>query len=234
MRHFLWVRKSLRSKQDGLSDIVRVTFRHRDPLTATEFANAVVTVFTHSYFGLYKNSDAVAFFLDEQKKSRLALDRASAAFAEFASANSLYRIEEQLRLLIEERSRQASDLSKTKGLIATKESEASAIPLQLSQMKPIGRLPQITTLTRLPGKPTGHPAEKHTTIDQLGSDPPLLLVRVYQDTIATLVRLQTDLAGLRALKIRARKRVPGDLTKYSAPSLPKKRSSIDFAGILCR
>ena len=32
-------------------------------------------------------------------------------------------------------------------------------------------------------------------------DPPLLLVRVYQDTIASLVRLQTELAGLRALEL---------------------------------
>ena len=200
---YISVKKALSVRQEGLSDIVRVKFRHHDPKLAVAFTNAVVESFTARYLQLYRNSsDAVLFFLEQQKRNRLALERASAALQEFASANRVFKIDDQIRLLIEERSHVASTLGKTRGLITEKESQTLAIPTQLSQMKPINRLPQITGLTpSKPDKVTTPHVDNPPKIEALGADPPLLLVRVYQDTIANLVRLQTELVGLHALEL---------------------------------
>ena len=200
---YVSVKKALKVRQEGVSDIISIAFRHRDPKLAVVFTNALINVFTARYLELYRNSnDSVSFFLGQKKENRAALAKASAALQEFASANRVFKIDDQIRLLLGERSHQASDLAKTTGLIIEKEKEALTIPTQLSQMRPINRLPQITGLT-LPKTNKEEPkhVEDAPTAERLALDPPLLLVRVYQETIATLVRLQTELAGLRALEL---------------------------------
>ena len=145
---YVSAKKALKVRQEGVSDIISVAFRHRDPKLAVAFTNALIEIFTARYLQLYRNSsDSVLFFLEQKKENRAALEKASAALQEFASANRVFKIDDQIRLLLEQRSHQASDLAKTTGVIIEKEKEALTIPTQLSQMKPINRLPQITGLT---------------------------------------------------------------------------------------
>src|SRR5262249_6062975 len=144
---YISAKKSLSVRQEGTSDLIRVKFKHNNPKIAAAFTNAVVESFTARYLELYKNSSAVSFFVEQQKQNRLALEKASIKFQEFASANRIYEIDQQLRLLIEERNAHASALDKTRGSIAERENEVQAIPALLSQMKPVNRLPQVTALT---------------------------------------------------------------------------------------
>lgn len=189
-------RAGLRVTHEPLTDLIRVSFRHRDPELAVNFTNALVHSFTERYYDLYTNASAVNFFWQRHKESEEAFAKASSALAEFSAANQLFRIEDQRRLLLEQRGQLTSALAGTEGAIVEKESQSREIPHQLAQMKPIARVPQINNLTqRTPqDRQSDEPA-----IAALSSDPPLLLVRVYQETVATLVRLKTDLAGLRAL-----------------------------------
>src|SRR5262249_28087697 len=130
---YVSAKKALSVQQEGLSNLIRIKFNHRDAKLAAAFTNAIVKSFTEKYLELYTNSSAVLFFLEQQKQNRLALERASAAVQEFASANRIYQMDEQLRLLIQERSHHASALDQARGSIAEKESEVQAIPTLLSQ-----------------------------------------------------------------------------------------------------
>jgi uncharacterized protein involved in exopolysaccharide biosynthesis len=198
---YIYAKKALSVRQEGLSDFIRIKFTHPDPKLAVAFTNAIVESFTARYLRLYGNSSAVSFFVEQQKQNRLALERASAAVQEYASKNRIYQLDAQLKLLIAERSNHASALDKTRGSIVERESEVQAVPTLLSQMKPVNRQPQITGLTLpKPDKATSSHVGSSLTIDPLSSDPPLLLVRVYENTMANLVRLHTELAGLRALE----------------------------------
>ena len=203
---YIAAKGSLSVRPEPQTDLIRVNFRHANPKLAVDFTDALVQSFTERYYQLYSNIGAVSFFWEQQKQSDEAFARTSAALSEYSTNNQLFRIDDQRRLLLEQRSALAAALVGTTGLIAEKESQTAAIPSQLAQMKPIARNPQITGLTQLdvPPAPGTAPvaAKKQTSapIASLAADPPLLLVKVYQDTVAALVKLHTDLAGLRALK----------------------------------
>jgi len=197
-RALIVAKRNLNLRFEPFTDLIRIAFRHGDQMVAVHFTNALIQSFIDRYHELYSNSSAVSFFLEQQKHSTEAFARSSAALADFATANRIHRVEEQQRLLLEQRSRLASALFTTKGSIEEKKGQVSAIPDQLSHMRPIGQLPQVAALVKGKVPPAGN--AKQPPIDKLASDPPLLLVRVYQDTIASLVKLQTELAGLQALE----------------------------------
>jgi polysaccharide biosynthesis transport protein len=190
-------KKNLAVKHESLTDIIRVAFRHPDPRLAVEFAQAIVEKFAGRYSDLYTNEKAVAFYRERKEKSREEFIRASGALTAFSSANRIYSIREQQKLVLAQRSQLEAALVTTKGVFADKKAQEAEIPTLLAQMGPVGRLPQVTALTPRGGPKTdGEPKE----IERLAADPPLLLVRVYQDTVALLVKLKTDLAGLQALQ----------------------------------
>jgi succinoglycan biosynthesis transport protein ExoP len=205
---YVAAKNALRVRTEPYTSLIRVTFRHGDPKFAVDFTKALVQSFTDKHFELYSNVNAVAFFSAQQKQSNQAFARASSALAAFSSTNQVFSIENQRRLLLEQRSRLASERASTKGTIAEKESQVGIIPGQLSQMKPVNRLVQAIGLIQNQAKTS----EESPPISQLATDPPLLLVRVYQDTVATLVKLNTELAGLRALA----KHQDAEITKVDA------------------
>ena len=136
---------------------------------------------------------------DQQKRSNEIFERASAALAKFSAESQIFLVADQRKLLLERHNHVATGLNVTKGLIADKQSQADTIPQQLTQMKPIGRLSQVTDLVKNQLEGTVAAGRAGVNVPNLANDPPLLLVRVYQETVATLVKLQTELAGLRTL-----------------------------------
>jgi uncharacterized protein involved in exopolysaccharide biosynthesis len=230
-RAYIAAKKKLVVKYEPQTDIIKISFRHTNPHLAVEFGRTLVEKFMRRYFELYSNEKTVAFFWDQQKKSREEYVQASNALAEFSVTNQTYHVYEQQKLVLAQRSQMEAALFTTKGTIADKSAQLAMIPSQLSQMRPVGRLPQITGLTqRNATSVEGQQAQ----IDRLAADPPLLLVRVYQDTIALLVKLQSDLAGLRALEAKQQEAVQkqaeflGDLAKKEA-QFEQLRLSVDHA-----
>lgn len=195
-------RKNLKIRQEPQTDIILVTFRHSNPRVAVDFTNAVVRTFVHRYFEVYSNTGAVDFFWEQKKKNEDAFLRASAALAEYSSSNGLFHIDEQRRLLLQRRSEVAAALLLTRGSIVEKEGEVATIPGQLSQMKqPLARSPSLRALTAPKEGDASTPnLSSAPSLSGVANDPPLLLVKVYQDTVASLVRTHTEIAGLRALE----------------------------------
>ena len=193
-------KKALNVRQVGLSEIVQVNFIDRNPQLAAEFTNKLVDIFAHAYAGLYSNASAEFLFTERRKKNRLALEAAALNLQKFASTNRAFKIDVQIRLLVEERSQLISDRTKTGSLIEEKAAKIATIPDLLSQLKPFSQLPRVSKFVSNSKMPKARDSEKSLPIGAAASDPPLLLVKVYQDTIANLVNLRTELAGLRALE----------------------------------
>lgn len=222
---YVIAKRQLTAELEPQTDMVRVSFRHNNPDVAAEFVKMVISKFSNRYYEIYQNAGTVTFFTDQKDQAAAEFAQASGALAKYAADNQVYRIEEQQRLLLAQRSKIASSLSATQGLIEQKRAEKASIPKQLSQMKVVGRLPQVIGLTQQgapQGAGAGTPATNNNQpavplppivnkpdaaataagdrIDRLATDPPVLLVKVYQDTIASLVKLHTDLDGLVALE----------------------------------
>jgi len=207
---YVAARKAIKSQAEPNTGLIRVSFTDRDPAYAVRFLDALIQRFTDKHYDLYSNAGAVSFFVRHRKESEEEFAKASAELAAYSAANDVFNIDEQRKLLLQERSRVISDFAATRDLQAQKESEATSIADQLVQMKPFSRYPQINSLAqtgrRLRPVPEHDedatsalkPQAAEPKLPNLTGDPPLLLVRVYQDTIATLVKLNTDLAGLRA------------------------------------
>ncbi len=209
---YVLARRHLAVELEPLTDLIRVSFRHKDPELSAEFIRVLVDKFSQRYYAIYQNAGTVTFFQDQKDKAQSEFTSASGSLAQYAADHQVYKIEEQQRLLLAQRSKVASSLSATQGLIDQKRAEKDSIPKQLSQMRVVGRLPQVIGMTQQKATPTppvapeaaGVPnADDLATgdrIERLATDPPVLLVKVYQDTIANLVKLHTDLEGLTALE----------------------------------
>lgn len=205
---YVLAKSNLNVRVEPLTDLIRISFVHKDKQVAVDFTKKVIARYMQKYQALYRNEGAVSFFWEQEKLSAQKFERTSTEQAEFAAANSIYNIREQQQLLLTQKSKIAGELQTTLGNIADKTAQKAAIPKQLAQMRPVGRLPQVIGLTQGASRPdapkaddqAGRPEEEYSKIDRLATDPPLLLVRVYQDTIASLVKLQTDLEGLYALE----------------------------------
>ena len=230
-RAYIAAKRKLAVRYEPQTDNIRLSFRHTSPRLAVHFVHTLVENFTRRYFELYTNEKAVAFFWDQQKKSREEYVQASNALAEFSVKHQTYNIYEQQKLVLEQQSQLEAALLTTKGTIADKTAQVANIPAQLSQMRPVGRLPQVTGLTQ---RIAPSVEAQQGQIDRLATDPPLLLVRVYQDTIAQLVKLQTELAGQHALAIKQEQAVLeqakflGDLAKKEA-QFAQLRLAVDHA-----
>jgi polysaccharide biosynthesis transport protein len=199
---FLEIRDALDARFEPNTSLITVRFRDNDPLVSKDVTNALVDSFTERYYEVYSGGGGVNFFRAQQKRSAKNFEDLSAKLAAFARANNVFDVAEQRRLLLQERTRLATALVTTQGEIRQQSEQAVTIPEQLAKMKPVGRLPQVIGLTegasdarRQSGK-----EEDAAQTARLAANPPLLLVKVYQDTIATLVKLKIDLSGLRALE----------------------------------
>jgi hypothetical protein len=135
---YINAKAALNIRYDPSTELVRLAFRHHSPPYALALTNALVGHYHQRYFELYNNKDLIPFFWEQRQQSSEAFTRSSQALSEFPSTNLIYQIDEQQRLLLEQKNRLALVPFKTNGMIAEKAGQASAIPAKLSQMKPLG------------------------------------------------------------------------------------------------
>jgi uncharacterized protein involved in exopolysaccharide biosynthesis len=207
------VQRSISVRVEPLTDLIRVSFRHKDPKIAAEFVGQVVNSFLSRHAELSSNLGAVSFVERQKTKYTQEFERASAEFGDFARQNGVYALDKQRDLLLNRRSNLLDSVASTHGLIAEKEAQARELAAQLTTMKLTGVSPQISALARGARQPQGRNGPKElqaqdeatdTSVPFTSNDPPLLLVRVYQDTVQVLVRTNSELAGLRSLGTRQR------------------------------
>ncbi|MBM0203955.1 hypothetical protein JNW90_13180 [Micromonospora sp. STR1s_5] len=183
------------------TDLLRVAFRHGDPSIAAAFTNELVRVYLERHAALYGNPDAASFFKDEQKRYEIDLDTATTALKRFEAETATYAVDEQRKLYLSRRDQVSAGLASTQGLIKQAEGQIQSIKYQLSVLKS-----RITLPPEIFGSTTNFGKEAPTKPnDALWTDPPLLHVKLYQDTAQKLVTANVELSGLKALEERQRR-----------------------------
>jgi polysaccharide biosynthesis transport protein len=193
---YIKAKKQLNIAAEKDTQVLRLSFAHEDPELAARFLNAIIDVFLKRQAELSGNSEAPAFFRAQVQRYKSDYDRASLELSNFSKSHSTYSVEQQRKLALERRDEVTSGLATTKGTILEKGSQAAKLQETLSQLK---RHVGFPSEVRGPKYPAPQ-ADNERSADLPNGDPPLLLVRVYQDTAQTLVNLNASIAGLHALE----------------------------------
>ena len=194
------IKQALSVRADTTTDIVRIAFRHPDPAVAANFANAVAQTFVDRQVALQARPGAAEFFLRQRKRFDDEVKRASDALEKFSAASGIYAVGDQQAMLLKRLSDLASALALTRGSIAEKTGQRQALADQLRKLAPVTRSAYVSSLVDqlAPDRPAARAGV--TALDDRTADPPLLLVKVYQDSMVELFKINADLAGVQSLQ----------------------------------
>jgi len=183
------------------SDVVRISYRNKDPIIAAEFANAVAQAFVDRQSLLYSRPGAVDLFMHEQKRFEDESKRASDELQKFETKTGFYSVQDQKELLLKRLNDLNTARALTNGLITQKSGQQIALAEALHKLAPVARSPYVSALVdNLSG---GRGAGSQDSVGALlgqTADPPQLLIKVYQDSMVTLFQINADLAGARNLE----------------------------------
>lgn len=126
---------------------------------------------------------------------------AAAKLAKFSKDAAIYSSTEQRALLLKRASELASSISDARGTIAERTGQKRSYTEQLLGLRPVTRSPVISSLvTNLGVKGRGkislQAERERSDVKPFDSEPPLLLVRVYQDTLTSLLKVNAELSGV--------------------------------------
>ena len=212
--NLLAVQSSLRVEAEPNTDLLRIVYRNRDPRRAADFANQITSSFIERHIALSTNPLASEFFREREVTSREKLAKASKDMEKFSVQNKTYSIDGQRKLYLARRDKIASDLSETRSLIGKTGGELNSLKLQLASLKSkINLPPEIFGDTNFSGQ-----SNSSTATSNFGGDPPLLHVKLYQDSAQKIINLNAELAGLRqseANHVRDFDQLNGELEKLA-------------------
>ena len=212
------VSHALKVKAEANSDVIHISFQHKNSVVAAAFANAVAEAFIDRQLQLYNLDGAAAFYDRQATLFADKVKRASDEIHSFAQANAAYSIEDQKLLLLKRASELSTTLFTTRAAIADKGAQADALALQLHKLKPVTQSRFVSNVVDelAPQKvhEEGAPREltvhgDHATVLSLNSaaPPPLLMVKVYQDSMVLLFKENAELAGLKALELETARQI---------------------------
>ena len=187
------------------SDVVSISFKSYDPVLARDFVNAVADELIDRHIALYSRPGATEFFLQQRLHFDEDSKKASEAWQAFSVESGIYSVDDQRQLLLNRLNDLLSALSVTQGAIAEKSGQRQALGEQLRKLAPAVRSPFVSSL--LDDLAAGHaatasrlPAGEPQVADDRSSNLQTLMGKVYQDSLALLLKLNADLVGMRNLE----------------------------------
>ena len=190
------IKQTLNVRGEPNSDVIRIAFRHRDPVVAAAFANTVAQTFVDRQIALQSRPGAADFFLRQRQRFDEEVRRASDELKGFSAKTGIYAADDQRQLLLRRLNDQEAALALTRGSIAEKAGQRQALSDELRRLAPVSRSPFVSSLVDALGAPTPpRPGDP-----RVADDPPLLLVRVYQDSMVALFKINSDLSGAQTLQ----------------------------------
>ncbi|WP_168166121.1 GNVR domain-containing protein [Bosea sp. PAMC 26642] len=226
--------KSVSVRTEPNSEVLKIVFRHRDPVVSAQFANALAQSFIERQIKLLDRPGAVDFFRVQTSRFDAEVERQSALFHTFVTKQMTYSVDDQRTLLLRRSSELAAALSATRGQLAEKQGQAAALTAQLRLLKPVTQSPFVSTLVdSLGGKALVGPVPRSPSRGgSIEGEPPLLMIKVYQDGIAALFKLNSDLAGIRDMQTQQEAEVAkinGELAALAASQTEFERLKRDVA-----
>jgi uncharacterized protein involved in exopolysaccharide biosynthesis len=186
--------QALSAKVEPNSNILRITFRHSDPAMAEAFVAALLKSFIDRNLELGSDPRARDFFLQQKRQFDAESERAAADLNAFVARTGTYSIDDQRKLSLDRKNTLAAALASVRAEIADKSKQVDTMSRQLQSIRPVAlTAPQIVEQTK---RPTSEPPG--TATKPWAKDPPLLLVKLYQDTVESFFRLSAELEGLNA------------------------------------
>ena len=192
------IKQSLNVRGDATSDIIRIAYRNRDPVVAAAFANAVAQTFVDRQIALKSRPGAAAFFQRQRERFEEDVKRTSAELETFSRQTRTYAAEDQRQLLLRRLSDVEAALASTRGAISENLGRRQALADELRRLAPVAQSPFVSNLVDTLA-PVGTRTDPRA-LDGRTSDPPLLLVRVYQDSMVALFKVNADLVASQGLQ----------------------------------
>jgi polysaccharide biosynthesis transport protein len=221
------LRDLVSAKAEGRSDLLRISFRHPDPSVVSDFLNELSTALVATQADLVQVPGADVFFQQQTKRLELETEKAGADLRNFSVGASIYSVADQRQLLLKRSDELGTQIANTRGSIEDRKGQKQAIVDQLQILRPVY---QSKTVTGIVGSLRGRDFKESenaagTIPNSDGELPPLLLVKVYQDAMANLLRVNTDLNG----SLRLEKQLVGELQKIrdELASLSSKEAEYD-------
>jgi succinoglycan biosynthesis transport protein ExoP len=221
-----WLRELISAKQEGKSDLLRISFRYPDPTVAarflTELANALVAV----QADLVQVPGADVFFEQQAKRLELEAEKAATELQTFSVGAAIYSVAEQRALLLRRANELSTQISATRGQIQERRGQKQSIVDQLLVLRPVTGSKAVTGIVNnLGAKDYAVTPNAAGNVSNFDDTPPLLLIRVYQDAVASLVKVNSDLNG--AIKLETLFGAELDRVNAELASLSSKESEYD-------
>lgn len=195
-RAYKSVVRALKVQLEPRTSMIRVSFWHENPRLAASFVNALTESYMSKYRALYTQAGAADFLSGEVSLLQRKVATAAAALGAFVTANRTYAIDEQRKLLLTRQSDLANSLAAARTELAQKQEELRVVEEQINQLRPNAAR---ASAARDPSKPVPEsvvPLPYNRS--QFSDDPPLLLVKLYQETTQQFLTLKMTIAGLHA------------------------------------
>lgn len=193
----LSLRDRVNAKQEGRSDLLRITFRHKDPVIAASYLNELASALVTVQSLDVQMPGAQEFFQQQTKRLEEEAEIAAAELKRFSVEASIYAVDEQRQLLLKRASDLSALIATTRGAIEDKKGQKLSVADQLAILRPVAQNKavsrMVTTLGGQDGRKGLDPVAKPP--EQFEEQPPLLLIKVYQDNMATLMKLNAELNG---------------------------------------
>ncbi len=219
------LRGLISAKAEGRSDLLRISFRYPDPSIAAEFLNELANALVATQADLVQVPGADVFFEQQTKRLEQETEKAGTALRNFSVSASIYSVADQRTLLLKRADDLGSLIASTRGSIEDRKGQKQAILDQLKVLRPVYQSKTVTGIVNsLRGRDY---MDTENTVGAVQNEeaPPLLLVKVYQDAMANLLKVNTDLNG----SLRVEKLLVAELDKINAElaSLSSKEAEYD-------
>lgn len=191
------LRDRISAKQEGRSDLLRISFRDVDASVAAAFINALANSLVSNYADLTQVPGAESFFRQQTQRLEAEAAKAAADLQAFSVSASIYAVADQRALLLRRVDELSAKLASTRASIEERNGQKQALTDQLMQLRPVAQSRTVTGIVRNLGGRDHRPDETtaRETASAFEETPPVLLVRVYQDNMSALMKLSAELTG---------------------------------------
>lgn len=198
----LSLRDRVVARQEGRSDLLRITFRHADPSIAASYLNELANALVAAQSADVQMPGAQEFFQQQTKRLEQEAEIAAANLKSFSVEASIYSVDEQRQLLLKRASDLASVIATTRAGMEEKKGEKQAIADQLQVLRPVTNSRTVSRIVKTIGGQDPRKAAESAAKEpdpQTDELPPILLVKVYQDNMSSLMKVNADLNGSTAM-----------------------------------
>ena len=165
---------------------------------ASAFANALAQAFIDRQIALFARPGAADFFQRQKLRFDEELKSSAVELERFSRVSGVFAAEDQRQLLLKRLNDLSQALAFTRSSVSEKLGQRQALAAQLRKLAPVARSSYVSSLVdSLTDDRPGAAARAADTraADERLNEAPLLLVKVYQDSMVLLFKINSDLAG---------------------------------------